>query len=123
MDAFSILAAPMAAAAQAEGGHDPQKLISFFAQEMQLFFGHIQGAVVAYTATGQLPHSIFSAKSVKAVQAKGQRSAKGEKKKGRRKPTAFNLYVKEKMLEMKAAGVQPPAAVEGEKKQPNPLFG
>lgn len=56
MDAFSLLAAPLAGA---EAGPDPSRLISFFAQEMQLFFQHIQAAVVQYNGTGELPPSLF----------------------------------------------------------------
>lgn len=59
MDAFSALAAPAVAAA-AQGGRDPTQLIAFFAQEMQLFFKHIQDSVTKYSETGEMPPSLFT---------------------------------------------------------------
>ena len=56
----SLLAAPLAGMPAAPGGPDPSKLVGFFAQEMQLFFAHIQSAVVTYSETGNLPHSLFT---------------------------------------------------------------
>ena len=38
---------------------DVGKLLGFFAQEMQLFFGHIHQAVVHYSKTGELPQTVF----------------------------------------------------------------
>ncbi|KAL4437430.1 hypothetical protein ABPG75_004569 [Micractinium tetrahymenae] len=125
MDAFSMLAAPAVAAAAAGGGKDPSQLIAFFAQEMQLFFQHIQGSVTKYTETGELPPSLFTKKALKSAAKAGGRG-RGKKEGGekrKRKPSAFNLFVQERMAQMKAAGVQPPKELtEGETKLRNPLF-
>lgn len=53
-----MLAAPAVAAAS-QGGKDPTQLIAFFAQEMQLFFKHIQDSVTKYSETGEMPPSLF----------------------------------------------------------------
>ncbi|KAI7837028.1 hypothetical protein COHA_009105 [Chlorella ohadii] len=130
--AFAMLAAPMMAAA--ENGRDPTTLISFFAEEMQQFFAHIQSAVRSYNASGELPQSLFKAK-----EGKGKRGAGKEKKeRGKRKPSAFNLFVRDKLEEFKAKafnlfvrdkleefkakGVKAPEPREGEKQARNPLF-
>lgn len=96
MDAFAALKTQVQAASA--NGADPSKLIGFFAQEMQLFFQHVQNAVATYSSTGELPHSLFSNKQVgKAI---------GEKKvKKPRKPSAFNLFMKTKLAEYKRLDV------------------
>ncbi|GAB4814541.1 hypothetical protein N2152v2_001587 [Parachlorella kessleri] len=110
-------------AADAGEPRDVGKLLSFFAQEMQLFFGHIHQAVVHYGKTGELPQTVFKAKAIKDA----EKAASGEEKKKRkardkpkRKPSAFNVFVKEKMEELKAAGVKPPPSDTNVK---NALFG
>lgn len=46
-----------------QSGQDFTKLLGFFAQEMQLFFGHIQSSVKHFQETGELPHSLFTGRS------------------------------------------------------------
>lgn len=119
-----MLAAPAVAAA-AQGGKDPTQLIAFFAQEMQLFFKHIQDSVTKYTETGEMPPSLFTKRALKAAAKAGGRG-RGKKEGGekrKRKPSVFNLFVQERMAQMKAEGVQPPKELtEGETKLRNPLF-
>lgn len=81
------------------------KLVGFFAQEMGLFFQHIHAATAKYNETGELPSSLFSAKQVKSLD-KHARAGEKRKDKIKRKPTAFNYYVKEKLDEFKQKGIK-----------------
>ena len=45
---------------------DAPQLLSFIAREMQLFFAHMQAAVVQYNDTGELPASLFRGRGGKA---------------------------------------------------------
>lgn len=83
------------------GEEEPQvSLDAFISQETFLFFEHLKAAIEKYRSEGQLPHSVFKAVAVKdLLKAGGKKRAAG----GKRKPTAFNLYVKEKLEEMKKA--------------------
>lgn len=76
--------------------------MAFCAQEFQTFFGHLGGVIKQYKATGQLPDTIFKGAAPSQAAPTG-----GDKKaKIKRKPTAFNMFVKDKMEEFKAAGVK-----------------
>ena len=79
---------------------DGAKLMAFCAHEFEAFFSHIGGAIKQYQTTGQLPESLFKGVAL-------QDFAAGDKKtKAKRKPTAFNMFVKDKMEEFKVAGVK-----------------
>lgn len=78
---------------------DAVNLMAFCAHEFEAFFGHIGGAIKQYQTTGQLPETLF----------KGGLPSHypGDKKpKAKRKPTAFNMFVKDRMEEFKANGVK-----------------
>jgi len=80
---------------------DGADLMAFCAQEFQTFFSHMGEAIKLFKATGHLPDTVFRG----AVPS--QAAANGDKKaKVKRKPTAFNMFVKDKMEEFKAAGVR-----------------
>ena len=76
-------------------------LMSFCASEFQQFFSHLGNSIHTYTNTGKVPGSAFKASG----HAHTASAAKSDKPKAKRKPTAFNMFVKEKMEELKAAGV------------------
>ncbi|DBA93511.1 TPA: hypothetical protein ACH3X3_013607 [Trebouxia sp. C0006] len=79
---------------------DGADLMAFCAQEFQTFFSHMGDAIKLFKATGHLPDTVFRG-------AAPQAAANGDKRaKVKRKPTAFNMFVKEKMEEFKAAGVR-----------------
>ena len=79
---------------------DGASLMVFCAQEFEAFFSYIGGAVKHYQITGQLPESLFKG------HPQFQGGAGDKKAKARRKPTAFNMFVKDKMEEFKAAGIK-----------------
>ena len=79
---------------------DAANLMAFCAYEFEAFFSHIGGAIKQYQTTGQLPESLFKG-SLPIHSATGDR-----KPKAKRKPTAFNMFVKDKMEEFKATGVK-----------------
>ena len=76
-------------------------LMSFCASEFQYFFSHLGNSIHTYKNTGKVPGSAFKASS----HAHNAATAKADKPKTKRKPTAFNMFVKEKMEELKNAGV------------------
>ena len=80
---------------------DGADLMAFCAQEFQTFFSHLGGAMKQYKITGQLPDTLFRGAAPSQAAASGER-----KPKIKRKPTAFNMFVKDKMEEFKAAGVK-----------------
>ena len=74
------------------------QLLQFLAQETRLFNMHLKQACEMYEAENKLPSSLFGVKAIRAVQkASGKKATAGE----RRKPTAFNLFIKLKMAEIK----------------------
>ena len=79
---------------------DAASLMAFCAHEFEAFFSHIGGAIKQYQTTGQLPESLFKG-SLPSHSLTGQ-----QKPKAKRKPTAFNMFVKDKMEEFKATGVK-----------------
>lgn len=76
-------------------------LMSFCASEFQQFFSHLGNSIFTYKNTGKVPSSAFKASG----HALNAGTAKSDRLKTKRKPTAFNMYVKHKMEELKAAGV------------------
>ena len=79
---------------------DAANLMAFCAREFEAFFSHIGGAIKQYQTTGQLPESLYKG-SQPSHSTTGQ-----QKPKAKRKPTAFNMFVKDKMEEFKATGVK-----------------
>ncbi|KAK2080728.1 hypothetical protein QBZ16_000582 [Prototheca wickerhamii] len=67
----------------------------YFAQEMQLFFKHIQEAALKYSETKELPQSIFPGEPTSSVK-------KIKKDKTKRKPSAYNLYVRDALEKLKS---------------------
>ena len=80
---------------------DGADLLAFCAQEFQTFFSHMGDAVKLFKATGHLPDTVSRGAVPSHAAANGDKKAKVK-----RKPTAFNMFVKEKMEEFKAAGVR-----------------
>ena len=79
---------------------DAAVLMAFCAEEFQTFFSHLAEAMKHYRATGQL-ETVFKASAVAQAATHGDKKAKAK-----RKPTAFNMFVKDKMEHFKAAGVK-----------------
>ena len=78
------------------------ELMAFCASEFQTFFGHLGHSIHTFKTTGKVPPSIFKTSSNSASAA----ASKSEKPKTKRRPTAFNMFVKQKMEELKKSGVQ-----------------
>jgi hypothetical protein len=75
------------------------QLLGFFAQELQLFFQHMHEAVEKMSEEGgELPPSLFKARAIKSLGKRGKKGEGGAK----RKPSVFNLFVKEKLEKLKA---------------------
>lgn len=89
------------------------QLIQFIASEVQGCAKYISMAMGEYAATGNLPPSMFE--DAAPATKKQKRKNKGQK----RKPSAFNMFVSEKMAEIRngasdedevvATGVKPMA--------------
>lgn len=76
------------------------ELLQFLAQETRLFNLHLKSACEQYERDSKLPPSLFGIKAIRSVQkASGKKATAGEK----RKPTSFNLYIKKRIREIKAA--------------------
>ncbi len=74
-------------------------LMSFCANEFHQFFGHLGNSIHTFKTTGKVPPSVFKAAGHVAA------AAKADKPKTKRRPTAFNMFVKQKMEELKQSGV------------------
>ena len=85
------------------GDNQAAELMSFCASEFQQFFSHLGNSISTYRSTGKVPGSAFKHSGNGHVSSAA--AAKPDKPKAKRKPTAFNMFVKEKMEEMKVAGV------------------
>lgn len=83
---------------------DRQKLFLFMAGELQGACNHISSSFEEYFRTGKEPESAFKG-SVAAANGKKKRG-RGKKNpdKPKRKPTAFNNFVKETISQFKIAG-------------------
>ncbi len=79
-----------------DAGRTTAQLLQFVAAELQGAFSHIGRAMATYSETGALPPSMFEAPAATKTR---KRRDKGHK----RKPSAFNNYVKEKMAEIRAS--------------------
>ena len=73
-------------------------LMAFCALEFQGFFSHVGNAIKQWKTTGHLPETAF--------QDVGHAAGKDAKPKIKRKPTAFNMFVKSKIEELKASGLK-----------------
>ena len=74
-------------------------LMAFCASEFSGFFTHIGDAIKQFKLTGRLPESAFDGSGPAAGKADA-------KPKIKRKPTAFNMFVKFKIEELKASGLK-----------------
>lgn len=83
----------------AEGGATAELLV-YVANELQGVFAHISRALTEYGATGELPEPTYEAEPV-AAPAKRKRV---KKEKAKRKPSAFNFYIKEQIAALRAKG-------------------
>ena len=73
-------------------------ILQFIAQETRLFNIHLRDACAMYEREKKLPSSLFGVKAIRAVQkASGKKATAGEK----RKPTAFNIFIKKRIQEIK----------------------
>ncbi|KAL6773998.1 hypothetical protein ACKKBG_A23385 [Auxenochlorella protothecoides x Auxenochlorella symbiontica] len=79
----------------------------FFAQELHLFFQHLHHAAETFNITKELPQSIFKAGNGKDSGDDGKKKRRGKKDKDRprRKPTAYNDFVKNAMEDLKLKGL------------------
>lgn len=84
--------------AQAEGS----SLAQYVAQETQLFYKHLKEAVEKFEENGELPHSLFGQKAIRELKKQGGRRKPGAADAPKRKPSVFNLYIKEKLEELNA---------------------
>ncbi len=80
---------------------DGADLMAFCAQEFQTFFSHIGGAIKQFKTTGQLPETVFKEPAVPQTMTNDDKRPKIK-----RRPTAFNMFVKAKMEEFKIAGLK-----------------
>jgi hypothetical protein len=76
------------------------EILQFLAQETRLFRDHLESACVMYQESNKLPDSLFGVKKIRALQKKsGKKATAGM---GRR-PTTFNMFIKKRIEEIKAA--------------------
>ena len=85
-------------------------LLRYFAGEMALFAARMQAAIVQFGENGTLPALDAPLPAVVTGHRRGRK--KSSKDKEKRKPSAYNLFVKHKMEEYKAEG-KPLDVVEG----------
>lgn len=78
--------------------------MAFAAREIQGFAGHMVEALTQFADTGEFPESLFGdVEPATAGPVKRKRKAKGPKKeRAKRKPSAFNQYVKEQIAVLRA---------------------
>ena len=90
-------------------GSQPQdgaELLTFCAQEISGFFGYLSTAIASYGLEGgKLPAAKYAgaAKPGPGRKAGAKRQA-SDKPKAPREPTAYNVFVRRKLAELKAAG-------------------
>ena len=76
------------------------QVMVYVANELQGVFSHISKALTEYQETGDLPDSVFEAEPAAApTKRKRQKKDSGRAK---RKPSAFNQYVKEQIAVLRA---------------------
>ena len=83
---------------------EAQKLFVFMAGELQGACNHIFSSFEEYFRSGKEPESAFKGNSAAGSAKKKRGRAKKNPDKPKRKPTAFNNFVKETISEFKAAG-------------------
>ena len=76
-------------------------LMSFCASEFHTFFGHLGNCITTFKSTGKVPPSIFKTSGHSGSAG----ASKADKPKSKRRPTAFNMFVKQKMEELKQSGI------------------
>ncbi len=76
-------------------------LAQFVAQETALFYEHLKNATKNYEEEETAPKSLFGQKAIRALHKAGGKRGGGVNGQ-KRKPTAFNLFIKEKLAEMNA---------------------
>ena len=92
-------------AGQANGSVPPNTVMStdilrYLAQETRLFQEHMQAACKQYEETKRVPDSLFGVKKVRALQKRSGRKATAGVP---RKLTAFNIFIKRRIEEIKGA--------------------
>lgn len=88
------------------------ELMSFCATEFQGFFLHIGTAIKQFHEHGSLPPAAFQSSTASGLAGKADK-----KPKIKRKAVAYNIFVKEKMEQLKASGLK----LDGDKNN-NELF-
>jgi hypothetical protein len=73
----------------------------FVAQETALFYEHIKTANEQFEKEEIVPKSVFGQKAIRALHKVGGKRGGGVNGQ-KRKPTAFNLFIKEKLADMNA---------------------
>ena len=81
---------------------EPFSLAQFVAQETQLFYQRLHEAVQKHEESGEVPPSLFGQKAIRALKKAGGRRKGAAGDAPKRKPSVFNLYIKEKLEEMNA---------------------
>ncbi|KAH7620520.1 hypothetical protein NADE_003137 [Nannochloris sp. 'desiccata'] len=76
-------------------------IAQFVAQETALFYEHIKTAAAKFEADETVPKSLFGQKMIRALHKAGGKRGGGVNGQ-KRKPTAFNLFIKEKLAELNA---------------------
>ena len=83
---------------------EAQKLFLFMAGELQGACNHIFSSFEEFFRSGKEPESVFKGNGAASGGKKKRGRAKKNPDKPKRKPTAFNNFVKETISEFKAAG-------------------
>ena len=92
------------AEAQAVVVDEKEKLFMFMAGELQGACSHIFASFEEYFRSGKEPESAFKKQTAAAgAKKRGRKGAKNPDK-PKRKPTAFNNFIKERISEFRAAG-------------------
>ena len=92
------------AEAQAVVVDEKVKLFMFMAGELQGACSHIFASFEEYFRSGKEPESAFKKQTAAAGAKKRGRKAAKNPDKPKRKPTAFNNFIKERISEFRAAG-------------------
>jgi hypothetical protein len=76
-------------------------IAQFVAQETALFYEHLKTATAKFEEDETVPKSLFGQKVIRALHKAGGKRGGGVNGQ-KRKPTAFNMYIKEKLAEINA---------------------
>ncbi len=77
------------------------EILQYLAQETRLFHEHLQAACKQYEETKKVPDSLFGVKKIRALQKRSGRKATAGVP---RKLTAFNIFIKRRIEEIKTSG-------------------